>query len=154
MNKQTNTISKKHRNWFWVEGAILSYLLAIFFIGASVNILIGLFEFLFFVFAVIAIVKARSRVSILKTLGFIGLIIFLGLLGFSELMAGFMSITHNGFSSIGMSGLGFVTLLVDLMFYTVLKERGERRFKDTETERGAYLKRKGELEAEKEINPK
>ncbi len=49
-------------------------------------------------------------------------------------------------SSAGFMWLGFLTLIITAFIYA----RVQKTRKEKETEREAYLKRKGELEAEKE----
>lgn len=148
-NETTISVIKKH---IWPILAILFYFLSIAAIGFKVGIAIGLFEFVFLIIGGISTFRIKSPKSILTGLGLLALLIFLFLIGLSEIVTGLLMSSNikSTVSSIGLMGLGFLTIVITAFIYKNVLWENQKIRKEKEIEREAYLKKKGELEAEKE----
>ena len=145
-------LESKQKFYHWPLIAVITYFIALFLIATGIAALIAVAELAFFAFSLKAISDMNMSGSILKGLGVLGLVAFLGLWGIGEIGGGIELSIHSSTGIIGISlfYLGILTIMLAAFTYYTLKYRRETTYKEKEIERAAYLKRKGELEAEKE----
>ena len=82
----------------------------------------------------------------------LALVGFLVLIGFAEIIAStsISLTTKSTANATGMIYLGILTIIVAVFIYENVSEANKKRRKVEKIEQEAYLKRKGELKAEKE----
>ena len=150
MSEETTNTSlfKKHK---WLILVILFYFLSIVAIGFKSGIAIGLFELAFLITGIISSFRVKSY-SALKGLAVLALLAFLILIGLAEIVAGTLIPLHTGpmVSSIGTMYLGILTIIIAISIYENVSWENKKRRKEEKIELEAYLKKKGELKAEKE----
>jgi hypothetical protein len=143
----------------WGIVAVVTFFISIVSAETGIGVLIAIFELVFFVSSLKAITEIEVKGSILKAIGVLGLVAFLGFMGLALLFGGVLTppppnIKSNFVFGESMVWLGILTILLSMFTYAWFKMKGEERAKERDIEKTAYLKRKGELEAEKEAKSK
>ena len=142
---------RKQKPYNWPVIAVIAYFIALFIIFTKIGVLIAIAELAFFVTSLKAISDMNMGGSVLKGIGVLGLVAFLGLWGFAELISGVQYYTAEGIVvSESMMWLGMLTIFIAAYTYYELKYRRQKAYKEKKIEEEAYIKRKGELQAENE----
>lgn len=143
-------LTSKRYNWGLFAIILYFVAFAVTIIGSA--ILSGIADIIFLALSCKAIYDIDTDKSALTRLGVLGLVVALSLWGFAEMFAGIELGVHAstiGFG-LGQMYLGIIVIIIAIFAYTELKVRREQQLKENTIQRAAYLKRKGELQAETE----